>query len=70
MILEGAMIVIATSCLTFLHPGISFQGAWTAANFTFRKGKNGDVEKSTDSIGLESVDNSTFPSNSAVHGGR
>ncbi len=43
MILEGAMIIIATSCLTFLHPGISFQGAWTAANFTFRRRK-GDME--------------------------
>lgn len=44
MILEGAMIIVATSCLTFLHPGISFQGSWTAANFTFRNGhvvKNG-----------------------------
>jgi hypothetical protein len=27
MILEGAMILIATSCLTLLQPGISFQGS-------------------------------------------
>jgi hypothetical protein len=45
MILEGAMIVIATSCLTLLHPGVGFQGMWAAANFTFRTRKNGDVEK-------------------------
>ncbi|KAH8687526.1 RTA1 like protein-domain-containing protein [Tricladium varicosporioides] len=40
MILEGAMIVIATGCLTFLHPGLSFQGAWGAANFSYRTKKN------------------------------
>lgn len=33
MILEGAMIVIATSVLTFFHPGLSFAGYWAAANF-------------------------------------
>jgi hypothetical protein len=43
MILEGAMIIIATSCLTLLHPGVSFQGSWTAANFSMRAKK--DVEK-------------------------
>lgn len=36
MILEGVMIIIATSCLTFLHPGISFQGVWAEANFSLR----------------------------------
>jgi hypothetical protein len=45
MILEGAMVVIATSCLTWLHPCVAFQGAWAAANFTFRTRKSGDVEK-------------------------
>jgi hypothetical protein len=44
MILEGAMIIIATSCLTFLHPGIAFDGAWGAANFTFRARKKGDLD--------------------------
>ncbi|KAH8819805.1 RTA1 like protein-domain-containing protein [Xylogone sp. PMI_703] len=38
MILEGAMIVIATSCLTFLHPGVAFRGIWSQVNFTFRGG--------------------------------
>ncbi|KAF4622654.1 hypothetical protein G7Y89_g14372 [Cudoniella acicularis] len=37
MILEGAMIVIATSALTFLNPGLCFQGGWEAANFKFGK---------------------------------
>ena len=46
MILEGAMVAIATSCLTFLHPGISFQGRWKDADFKFRAGKKaGDLEK-------------------------
>lgn len=44
MILEGAMIVIATTCLTLLHPGVAFQGAWADANFTFRKRKDIDLE--------------------------
>ncbi|KUJ14558.1 RTA1 like protein [Mollisia scopiformis] len=39
MVLEGAMIVVATSCLTGLHPGYCFQGAWHAADFSFGKGK-------------------------------
>jgi hypothetical protein len=45
MILEVGMIVIASSCLTWLHPGIAFQGAWASANFMFRMRKTGDVEK-------------------------
>jgi hypothetical protein len=46
MVLEGAMVTIACGCLTFLHPGIAFQGSWSDANFTFRK-RNGDLEKTT-----------------------
>jgi hypothetical protein len=44
MVLEGAMVTIACSCLTLLHPAISFQGSWDAANFNFRT-NGGDVEK-------------------------
>ncbi|KAH8599331.1 RTA1 like protein-domain-containing protein [Bisporella sp. PMI_857] len=44
MILEGVMIVVATACLTLLHPAVCFQGAWEAANFKFRTNK-GDSEK-------------------------
>jgi len=44
MILEGAMIVIATSCLTILHPGVCFKGSWSAANFHFRSEKGRDTE--------------------------
>lgn len=44
MILEGTMIIIATSCLTFLHPGLAFHGSWATANFTFRAKKGLDTE--------------------------
>jgi hypothetical protein len=44
MILEGAMIVVAATCLTLLHPGTAFQGVWSQANFSFRT-KKGDPEK-------------------------
>jgi RTA1 like protein len=40
MIFEGLMIVIATSCLTLLHPAVSFQGAFASANFSFRVKKD------------------------------
>ncbi len=62
MVLEGAMIVIATSCLTWLHPGVAFQGAWEAANFTFRTRKNGDVEKTvTPEEGVSEVIGVRYP---------
>lgn len=37
MVLDGVMIIAAIAVLTVLHPGVSFQGAWSAANFTLRK---------------------------------
>ena len=36
MILEGAMIVIATTCLMVWHPGVTFSGRWGEANFSMR----------------------------------
>ena len=45
MILEGAMVTIASTCLTLIHPGVAFQGSWSGANFTFRKRRDGDLEK-------------------------
>jgi hypothetical protein len=47
------MIIIACCCLTFLHPGIAFQGFWDEVNFTFRKRRPGDQEKMVDSPKLE-----------------
>lgn len=39
MILDGAMIAIATVCLTGLHPGIAFGQQWHAANWSFKTKK-------------------------------
>jgi hypothetical protein len=55
MVLEGAMIVLATTCLTVSHPGIAFQGIWGEANFSF-KGKNGSNEKFSSGSGSGSFD--------------
>lgn len=39
MILEGAMIVIASTLLTIGHPGIAFQGSWDSADFKVGRSK-------------------------------
>jgi hypothetical protein len=53
MILEGCMIIIASGCLTVLHPGTAFQGFWDEVNFTFRKRATVDEKKTVDSPGLQ-----------------
>lgn len=60
MILEGAMVTIACSCLTLLHPGISFQGRWSDANFTIWIRKDGDFEKSTPTSPGENYENTVI----------
>lgn len=50
MILEGAMIAIASLCLTILHPGAAFQGVWDLANFKFRKSKGSTEDKEMQSV--------------------
>jgi hypothetical protein len=55
MVLEGAMIVIATGCLTLLHPAVCFQGAWHDANFQFRT--KGGAHKRVSSSDEESQSN-------------
>lgn len=44
MVLEASMIFIAAGCLTLLHPGLAFRGAWGKADFEFR-GKKKSVEE-------------------------
>lgn len=53
MILDGVMIIIASSSLTIFHPGRCFGSVWKEANFTFLlgKGQGGDVE--LESSGVE-----------------
>jgi hypothetical protein len=47
MVLEGVMVITASSALTFFHPGPCFAGRWKAAHF-FRKSKKeeGSLEAS------------------------
>jgi hypothetical protein len=67
MVLEGAMIVIATFCLTVFHPAICFQGAWHDANFSLRTKKNrsrstkterssSDEEAAMSNVELDTID--------------
>jgi hypothetical protein len=37
MVLDGAMMILASFALCVLHPGIGFGGSWGDANFHFRK---------------------------------
>lgn len=37
MVLDGAMIAVATICLTVFHVGWAFGGLWGETNWTFRK---------------------------------
>lgn len=74
MILEGLMILIATTCLTVLHPAICFQGVWHEANFTFRTNKgqssklySTDEENQTSDVQLNDV---SMAGNQVFHGQR
>lgn len=47
MILDGVMVILASTCLTVYHQGIGFQSRWRDAEFQFRKTKaTGDRETS------------------------
>ncbi|TKA82882.1 hypothetical protein B0A55_01174 [Friedmanniomyces simplex] len=39
LVLDGAMIALASVCLAALHPGAAFGGQWNAANWSFRAKK-------------------------------
>ncbi|KAK0382847.1 hypothetical protein NLU13_9942 [Sarocladium strictum] len=39
MVLDGAMVILCTICLTFMHPGHGFGGRWHEAVFYFRSPK-------------------------------
>lgn len=46
MILEGAMIIIASLALTIMHPGIGFgRQAWAEGDWHFRSKKEAAAEK-------------------------
>lgn len=68
MVLEGAMIGIASLCLTTLHPGLAFRGTWADANFNFfhSKKKQFDAEAETETE-LEAKAPSTAASEAFQH---
>jgi hypothetical protein len=50
MVLEGAMIVLATGLMTIYHPGSAFGAVWPNAGWTWKNGKkNTDIEVSAGS---------------------
>lgn len=53
MILDGAMIALATICLTAFHPGPGFGGQWHAANWNFRSKKGQKAESEGSSIPMK-----------------
>lgn len=54
MLLEGAMVVIAATCITASHPGVAFQGRWGEADFQLRsrREKNGFQEATSNPVPL------------------
>lgn len=41
LVLDGAMVALASVCLTALHPGAAFGGQWHAADWSFKTKKTG-----------------------------
>lgn len=39
MVLDGVMVILATTCLTIWHPGYGFGKRWNEAGFPFRTSK-------------------------------
>lgn len=39
MILDGTMVILASACLTLMHPGIGFGDKWKDAKFAWRDPK-------------------------------
>lgn len=45
MVLDGVMVILASTCLTIWNPGFGFGGRWNEAGFRFRiKAARGDQE--------------------------
>jgi hypothetical protein len=45
MILDGAMVIIATICMTVMHPGFGFEKRWNEARFSFFDDKAGSDQE-------------------------
>lgn len=57
MILEGAMIIIAVSAVTIMHPYFAFGGAWVEAAWSLRgkKGVEAGFGGKESDVSMESV---------------
>lgn len=49
MILEGAMIALATTTMTIFHPGRAFGAKWKDAGWNWKKERMADIETAGDS---------------------
>jgi hypothetical protein len=45
MILDGAMVIIASICMTVMHPGFGFEKRWNEAKFSFFDDKAGSDQE-------------------------
>jgi hypothetical protein len=52
MVLEGAMIVLASAMMTIFHPGWAFGAKWTDAGWNWKKDGRADVEDGQNSSSL------------------
>lgn len=50
MVLDGVMVILATVCLSILHPGFGFQGRWQEASFRFRTAKVIDPQEDIETV--------------------
>ncbi|KAJ5330679.1 RTA1-domain-containing protein [Penicillium atrosanguineum] len=60
MVLEGTMIVIAIMCLTFLHPGVCFDGQWNQTLWTRAQSIDAEVDQISINMELGGVSKTRF----------
>lgn len=54
MLLDGVMVLIATICMTVMHPGYAFGKRWNDASFPFRTHKRTSDEGGSQTAGARS----------------
>jgi len=55
MILEGAMIVLATAIMTVFHPGRAFGAKWKDAGWSWKKDRSANLEAAEESNSQPSI---------------
>ena len=66
MILEGAMIVIASTALTVWHPGLVFRAFWNLERARIEMNRNGGGKGGSPGDAEEGVPLSTFRGSSSA----